>query len=130
MCGGRGGRGFGSHHSSIPGASSSSEKDSSELISLSLSLPASFAACSVAYFVTYSIRARKQDVALLVLFSLFGWFVKGFLTLHLSCVDLRIPHQKSGSLAVQGIRGVGVHQELGEEDLTNIHKVYKQKKEN
>lgn len=41
-------------------------------------------------------------------------------TLNLVVVALRFPHEKGGSLAVEGVGGVRVPQQLGQEDLENV----------
>jgi hypothetical protein len=44
-------------------------------------------------------------------------------TLHLRIVALRLPHQKSGSFAVQGIGRVGVPKKLRNEDFEDVNHV-------
>lgn len=45
------------------------------------------------------------------------------LTLHFLVVCRGVPHEQRRSLAVEGVRGVGVEQQLGEEGLKHVHQV-------
>lgn len=124
------GRGRDSYHYNSMSWASSSEKSDMELSDEESPAPSScsFRASSVAYFWMYSVGGRKQDAVRGEELERYEggrraghWEGRTF---NLLLVLLRPVKVHGGCVSVQGVDGVGVRQQLGQERLKDVGQIF------